>query len=243
VYATFLAEYSRDDAGGDQHAKRLAKTRTASVYFSFAPQVDAAGGHPSGVDNRRFTLVTSYTSVREERMNSECVNIFDGKVYQLALQQTPKLDKAIARTYGQVLPLYTKHPEAKSPAPDGTPCNCDTKGMLKRSSVVEASRRYVGKEADRRWEQGADLSLVEFKSFEYQQSKQVVADQGIKNDILKIGIRKLERETGISHHTLGKILKGEAVRRKTLAKIVTQIRVHQGDENGDGSQSSISPQR
>jgi predicted transcriptional regulator len=78
----------------------------------------------------------------------------------------------------------------------------------------------VGKEADRRWEQGADISLVAFKSFEYQQSKQVVADQDIKNEILKIGIRRLERETGVSHHTLGNILKGESVRRKTLAKIV-----------------------
>jgi hypothetical protein len=56
----------------------------------------------------------------------------------------------------------------------------------------------VGKETDRRWEQGEDLSLVEFKSFEYQQSKQVVAGEDIKQNILKVGIRKLERDTGVS---------------------------------------------
>jgi hypothetical protein len=78
---------------------------------------------------------------------------------------------------------------------------------------------------DRRWEHGEDLSLVEFKSFEYQQSKQVVADEDIKESILKIGIRKLERDTGVSHHTLDKILKGEHVRRKTLAKIVKQLQL------------------
>jgi hypothetical protein len=78
----------------------------------------------------------------------------------------------------------------------------------------------VGKETDRRWEQGEDLSLVEFTSFEYQRSKQVVAGEDIKQDILKTGIRKLERDTGASHHTLDKILKGEHVRRKTLAKIM-----------------------
>ena len=33
--------------------------------------------------------------------------------------------------------------------------------------VVAASRRYVGKETDRRWEQGEDLSLVEFKTVVY----------------------------------------------------------------------------
>jgi hypothetical protein len=82
----------------------------------------------------------------------------------------------------------------------------------------------VGKETNRRWEQGEDLSLVEFTSFEYQQSKQVVAGEDIKKDILKTGIRKLERGTGVSHHTLERILRGETVRRKTLFKIVKQLR-------------------
>lgn len=40
----------------------------------------------------------------------------------------------------------------------------------------------------------------------------------IKEQILKVGIRKLERETKISHHTLERILWGEAGRRKTGAK-------------------------
>ncbi len=190
--------------------------------FLLLPQVDSAGGHPTDVDNSRFTLITSYTSKRSEWLQSECVNIFDGKVYQLALEQTAKLDKVIPRTYAQVLYLYTKHPEAKSLAPDGSPCACDTRGLLKRSSVVAVSRRYVGKETDRRWEQGEDFSLVEFTSVEYQQSKQV-ATEDLKEGILKVGIRKLERDAGVSHHTIDKILKGERVRRKTLAKIIKQI--------------------
>jgi predicted transcriptional regulator len=67
------------------------------------------------------------------------------------------------------------------------------------------------------------LSLVEFKAAEYQGSKQVVASDEIKQQILKTGIRRLERGTGVSHHTLDKILKGERVRRRTLAKIIKQI--------------------
>jgi hypothetical protein len=70
-------------------------------------------------------------------------------------------------------------------APDGTPCTCETRGLLQRSSVIAASRRYVGKETDRRWEQGEDLSLVEFKAVEYQGSKQVEASDEIKQEILK----------------------------------------------------------
>ena len=45
----------------------------------------------------------------------------------------------------------------------------------------------------------------------------------IKEQILKTGIRKLERDTKISHHTVNRILRGEPVRRKTLAKIVNQV--------------------
>jgi hypothetical protein len=191
--------------------------------FLLLPQVDSGGGHPANVDTSRFTLVTSFTSKRSEWLESECMNIFDGKLYHLALKQSARLDKVIPRTYGQVLYLYTKHPEAKSLAPDGAPCTCDTRGLLLRSSVVAASRRYVGKETDRRWEQGEDLSLVEFTSFEYQQSKQVVAGEDLKDGILKVGIRKLERDAGVSHHTLDKILKGAPARRKTLAKIMKQL--------------------
>ena len=62
-------------------------------------------------------------------------------------------------------------------------------------------------------------SLVEFKTVEYEGSKQVVASDEIKQQILKTGIRKLERKTGVSHHTIDRILKGENVRRKTLGKI------------------------
>jgi hypothetical protein len=99
----------------------------------------------------------------------------------------------------------------------------DTRGLLRRCSVVAASRRYVGKETDRRWEQGEDLSLVEFKSFEYQESKLVLASDEIKEGILKTGIRRLERDTGVSHHTLDKILKDMPVRRKTIARIIRVV--------------------
>jgi hypothetical protein len=67
------------------------------------------------------------------------------------------------------------------------------------------------------------LSLVEFKTVEYEGSKQMVASDEIKQQVLKIGIRKLERDTSVSHHTIANILRGKYVRRKTIAKIVRQI--------------------
>lgn len=58
-----------------------------------------------------------------------------------------------------------------------------------------------------------------------QLTKRVVASDEIKQQILKTGIRRIERETRVSHHTINRILKGENVRRKTLAKIVKQTSV------------------
>jgi hypothetical protein len=51
----------------------------------------------------------------------------------------------------------------------------------------------------------------------------VIASDEIKQQILEVGFRKLERETRMSHHTIDRILKGEHVRRRTLAKIAKQI--------------------
>jgi hypothetical protein len=75
--------------------------------FLLIPQVDSQGGLPANVDGSHLTLVTSYTSNRSEWLNSECVNIFDGEIYRLALEQTPKLDKVIPRTlWKRALPLH-----------------------------------------------------------------------------------------------------------------------------------------
>jgi hypothetical protein len=76
----------------------------------------------------------------------------------------------------------------------------------------------VGKETDRRWEQGEDLSLVEFKAVEYQGAKQVVASDEIRQQIVKTEIRKLQRATGVSHHTISKILKAERFAARHLPK-------------------------
>jgi predicted transcriptional regulator len=54
---------------------------------------------------------------------------------------------------------------------------------------------------------------------------QIVASDEIKEQILKTGIRKLERETRVSHHTFNRILKGKQVRHSTLTKITKGLHV------------------
>ena len=119
-----------------------------------------------------------------------------------------------------LLRLYLCHPEAKSLAPDGTPCVADTRGLLKRASIVAGELRYVGKETDRRWTEGEDLSLLTFTGVEYLPSGNVVADSTLRDEIKSSGLRELMRTTGLSQHTIEAIREGKPVRRKTLQRVV-----------------------
>src|SRR2546426_3540224 len=89
-----------------------------------------------------------------------------------------------------------RHPEAKSLGPDGKPCTADTRGLLQRAHITAGSPRYVGKETSSMWEQGDDLSMmtdvedVGHKVPEYRRKKVVLPDS-LKDEMRKIGLRKL----------------------------------------------------
>jgi hypothetical protein len=68
--------------------------------------------------------------------------------------------------FARLLIEYQEHPEAKSFAPDGTPCQPSTTGLLRRVHVVAGEIRHIGKETDRKWEEGDDISILEFAATE-----------------------------------------------------------------------------
>jgi|SRR5580658_1381335 hypothetical protein len=158
-------------------------------------------------------------------MDAECINVCDGKSYRLAPRQSSKLDKVIPQTFGYLLRLYRHHPESKSLAPDGTTCSGNTCGLLRRASVTAIKARYVGKETDRRWEQGEDLSLVRFTPVEYSPlGKVVFADAALLSEMAKHAMRELMRKTGLSQHTLEAIRQSKPVRHRTLAILKQALR-------------------
>jgi hypothetical protein len=72
--------------------------------------------------------------------------------------------------------------------------------------------------ADRSWEQGEDPSVLDFKLNEYRkQLKTVIADRADRKRWVKLGKRPVIRKSGLSQTTVFAILKGETVRRTTLA--------------------------
>lgn len=113
---------------------------------------------------------------------------------------------------------YQRHPEAKSLAPNGSPCPADTKGLLKRAHVIAGAVRYVGKETDRKWEEGDQIGILDFAATEYGRKSKVVASEEIKARISSIGINKCARESGFD-------------RKSFIRKLVSDIPVKRNSYN------------
>jgi len=85
---------------------------------------------------------------------------------------------------------------------------------------------YIGKESDRHWEEGEDLSLFEFNAIEYRRKGYALADADQLTRIAKVPKREFMRR-GINQHTLEKICKREPVRALKLAKCLRVLEKHE----------------
>ena len=187
--------------------------------FLLLPMVDPAYGYAFHKrTNEKVLLIAAFSSKQERWFGMKCENIHSGKKYKMAdctKEKNPPHDVVFPSQFARLLIEYQEHPEAKSLAPDGTPCEADTSGLLQRVHIIAGEFRYVGKETDRKWEEGDDPSVLDFKTTEYGRAKKVVADHAIADEIRSIGIRKTMELTKMSQHTIEKMLRGEAVKRKT----------------------------
>lgn len=129
----------------------------------------------------------------------------------------------MAKNFFMLLDAYKNHPEAKTVASDGSPCKYDTRGLLQRAHITANwPPVYIGKESDKRWEEGEDLSLLEFKAIEYRRKGDDVADDEQLARIAKIPKREFMRR-GVNQHTPEKICKREPVRANKLAECLTVL--------------------
>lgn|SRR5208282_221049 len=185
--------------------------------FFFFPLLSDLDGYPAGCDRSNFKFITRYESDREKWKKLEGTNLCDGQHYSIAMFPNGKQGTVVPESFGIILRLYLRRPESKSLAPDRTPCVADTQGLLRRASIVAGEIVPVGKETDRHWEQGEDMSLVDFRVLEYRPSgKLVIADAALREEMAKFSLRELMRKTGLSQKTIYAILRGQPVRKRTL---------------------------
>jgi hypothetical protein len=198
--------------------KNLAKgPLTRPNNFMMIPQITRFG-YPQDVDPNKCTFVTSFTSDRDQWMRSKCINIHDpqSRVYELAHEYDGC--RAVPMNFFMLLESYQNHPEAKSLGPNGEACESDTRGLLQRAHIIANwPPIYIGKESDKHWEQGEDLSLLEFKAIEYKRKGYAIASDEQLSQISKVPKREFMRR-GINQHTLEKICERKPVRASKLAK-------------------------
>ncbi len=57
----------------------------------------------------------------------------------------------------------------------------------------------VGKETDRRWEQGEDMGMLDFQVLEYRANgNMVLADETLRDQIAEVGMREMMRRNWIA---------------------------------------------
>lgn len=67
----------------------------------------------------------------------------------------------------------------------------------------------VGKETDRRWEQGEDPSMIDSDVYSYEElTKMVVVDVAERKRLAAIGIRPLKRESKLSQTPISNAVHG-----------------------------------
>jgi hypothetical protein len=200
--------------------------------FMMIPQV-ARFGVPRGIDPSAFTLITQFSSERETWIESKCINIHDPQSPIYELTQEYDGERAMAKNFFMLLEAYKNHPEAKSVATDGNPCQYDTCGLLQRAHIVANwPAVYIGKESDKHWEEGEDLSLLEFKAIEYRSRGNTVATDDQLARIAKVPKREFMRR-GINQHTLEKICRKEAVRACKVAAILKVLQQWESDQHNE----------
>jgi hypothetical protein len=189
-------------------------------FFLFPLLSETFGGYPAGFDKSNFVFITPYESDRKKWSSLEGLNLADGQPYKISMQPTPNQDKVVPESFRILLRKYLGKAEVKSLAPDGTPCTGTTRGLLQRARITAGDLIPVGKETDRRWEQGEDPSMIDSDIYIYEKrTKLVIADPSERKKFAAIGLRRLARESKLSLAPVGKVIKGEGVRPQTLSVI------------------------
>ena len=196
----------------------MMKMRISTPHFmeQMKERVSAFGFvlHPRTREKARLTLLTPFSKNRETWSKSLCVNTRNGKSYRL-----DEISRPDVITLGDVLYGYIQHPEIKSLGPNGEKCGTETRGLLKRIPIRGGLHHPIGKEISR-FDQGQDdfIENIEDSIIRYDGGR-VAANNSLKTEIKKLGMRKTTKLTGLDRKTIRGVLTGRKVKVSTLVKL------------------------
>jgi len=97
-----------------------------------------------------------------------------------------------------------------------------------RAHVIAGEIRYIGKETDRKWEEGDEISVLEFAATEYGRRGKVIASGEVKAAIRSVGINKCARESGFDRKNfIRKLIRDIPVKRNSYNEFVRWLRSYE----------------
>lgn len=109
--------------------------------------------------------------------------------------------------------------------------NARSIATLQRAHVIAGEIRYVGKETDRKWEKGDEISVLEFAAVEYRQKGRVVASADVKSAIQNIGINKCARESGFDRKNfVRKLVRDLPLKRNSYNEFVRWLQEYKSQK-------------
>jgi len=172
------------------------------------------------------TLIAPFSKHPREWITRDYTNIHGGAT--LRLYSTYREKKLQPRTLVNIVWRHFLHPEAKSSGPDGSPCSFWTQGLLQRRSIKAAGPFcFIGKEIERKAQEGEDLSVFEAGGpIRYEPGKTKNTRAADPAHILRarrFGLLQLMRESGVTQHPVERYLQGERVHPDTRARILAAV--------------------
>jgi len=172
------------------------------------------------------TLIAPSSKHPENWLSRPYIEIQRGK--SLKLYDFYRGKQLRPQTLAGVVWRHFLHPEAKSLGPDGKECDFYTRGLLQRRPI-EAMRpfRFIGKEIERKAQEGEDISIVESTGpIRYEPrltANTRAADPQIILRAKHYQKNQLRYESDVGQHALERFLGGKRVQPKTRARILEAI--------------------
>jgi hypothetical protein len=172
------------------------------------------------------TLIAPFNKHAETWLDRDYTEIHSMKTVKLRGEFKGK--RLIPQTLSRVIWRHYRHCEDKSLGPDGKPCGPETHGLLLRRSIqAMLPLIFIGKEVERRAQEGEDASMLESSGPIRYQSGQTTntrsADARLILRAKRFGIRRLIRTSGKSQHAIERFLDGARVQPSTRAKLAQAI--------------------
>jgi hypothetical protein len=180
------------------------------------------------------TLVTASTKSPHDWLSRNYVEIHSGDVVKLGRDYRGM--RLEPQTLATVLWRHYLHPEDKSLAPDGGRCGMYTSGLLSRRPI-QAIPPFIliGKEIERRSQEGEDISIVEGTGPVRYQRRQTPKTRPADDTLIlrakRFSMRQLMRASGVSQHAVERFLRGERIHPGTRERLAKAVEALEGAAN------------